>query len=263
VTVLDRNRHREHTQFLADIRDAEAVFDAVGRVDAVIHLAGILGTQETVARPYLAAETNVLGAINVFEACCQQDKPCVSTNVGNYWMLNPYSITKEAASRLAFMYNKERGGRISIVRALNAYGPRQHTAPVHKVIPTFILRAIAGDTIKVYGDGSQRIDMIYVEDVADILLRCLTVEHGIYDRPFEAGTGKAPSVNEIAGMILQLCHSTSKIEHVPMRPGEQDNKLVIGNPASLYPLGKRDFVPLDDGLKRTVAWYRLNGGSGG
>ncbi len=70
-------------------------------------------------------------------------------------MNNSYSITKTCAERFAWMFNREHGTRISVVRALNAYGPGQKSEPVRKIMPNFILPALRGEAIIVYGAGSQ------------------------------------------------------------------------------------------------------------
>lgn len=246
--------------FLGDVRDRNAVEQAVYASEGVIHLAGILGTQETVANPFPAVETNILGALNVFEACAQHQKPAVCTTVGNYWMNNPYSISKSAVGRFALMYNKERGTKIAVVRAMNAYGPGQKAGPVKKIIPTFVLSALVGEPILVYGDGSQRMDMIYVENVAHILIEALLRLHAQYATVFEAGTGLALTVNEIAEMVIRLCDSDSPIEHVPMRPGEEPQATVVADRATLAPLGIKSLTPLDAGLRRTIEYYRGHGG---
>lgn len=103
--------------FFGDIRDATHVTEAVAHADAVIHLAGVLGTQETIANPYPATETNVLGGLNVFQAVAQYKLPCVYIAVGNHWMQNTYSISKTTVERFAHMFNEERGTNIKVVRA--------------------------------------------------------------------------------------------------------------------------------------------------
>ncbi len=255
-TIFDqRARHRSTVDtFLGDVRDQVAVLGAVASHDAVIHLAGVLGTQETIAEPLPAVETNIYGSINVFKACAQYERPCVFIAVGNHWMNNSYSITKTTAERFAFMFNKELGTRISVVRALNAYGPGQKAAPVRKIMPNLILPVLNGEPITIYGDGEQVMDMIYAADVADVLCRALFNDHGVYDRVFEAGTGRQTTVNEIAQVVIDSVGG-GEIRHVPMRPGEPEHSVVVGDPATLDPLGHFDFTPLEDGVPETIIYY--------
>lgn len=276
--VVDRLRELGHetvrfdrrapTDFLGDVRDATAVSEAVAVTGGVLHIAGVLGTAETIDNPAPAVETNFGGSLNVFQACRQYKKRAVYITVGNYWMLNSYSITKTAAENLAWMFNREHGTEIAVVRALNAYGPRQKAEPVRKIMPNFVKPALADAEITVYGDGSQIMDMIFVEDVADILIRALTEDHGQYrfdpqrngdnKVKFEAGTGRRTTVNDIAEMVIR-CVGKGRIRYVPMRGGEPEHSVVLGDPETLRPLyggALPDLVSLEEGIERTVEYYR-------
>lgn len=240
---------------LGDVSNERSVSQSVYHSDGVIHLAGVLGTQETIHDPRPAAEVNLLGSLNVFQACALHKKRCVYIAVGNHWMNNPYSITKTAAERFALMYNKERGTEIAVVRGLNAYGPGQKSSPVRKIIPNFILPALKNEAISIYGDGSQVMDMIYVSDLAAILCDALFLDHGVYDRVFEAGTGRKTSVLEIAHEVIKQVGS-GRVHHLPMRPGETEHSEVVADVSTLKPLG--DFMPisLERGIAKTIPYYR-------
>jgi UDP-glucose 4-epimerase len=259
--------HRDCEVILGDVRDATAVTEAVAHVDGVIHLAAVLGTQETIRIPVPAAETNVLGALNVFHAVAQYGLPCAYAAVGNHWMLNTYSISKTCAERFAWMFNAEHGARIAVVRALNAYGPRQSVAApfgpskVRKIMPSFVCRALTGTPIEVYGDGEQIMDMIFVRDVADVLVRAMLNGPHPGGIAYEAGTGRLTTVNEIAGAVIAEVGGGG-LHHVPMRPGEPERSTVVGDPETLRPLfGERpELVALEDGVAETVEWFRAHKG---
>ena len=255
---------------LGDIRDATAVTEAVAHVDGVIHLAGVLGTQETIANPRPAAETNILGGLNVFEACVQYDVPLTNIAVGNYWMNNTYSITKHTVERFAEMLNKYRKARIATVRALNAYGPRQAAATpygpskVRKIMPSFVCRALSGLDIEVYGDGTQIMDMVYVTDVARVLVTTLehTAKHGAPEVTPEAGTGRRTTVNDIAETVIKAVGSFTganhvTLKHLPMRPGEDERSVVIADPTTLraIDIDSGDFVTLEEGVEKSVRYF--------
>ncbi len=280
-TVLAFDHHQSEPsdgveRFLGDVRDHTAVSEAVAISDGVIHLAGVLGTQETIDDPQPAIETNINGSLNVFQACRRYGRRAVYITVGNYWFWNSYSVTKTTAESFAWMFNREHGTEIAVVRALNAYGPRQKAAPVRKIVPNFILPALRGTPITIFGDGEQVMDMVYVTDVADILVRALTVDHGQYrptperhvDNPakFEAGTGRATTVNDVARTVIEEVYrqtgSLGSVNHVPMRGGEPERSVVLGNPDTLRPLygGERpDLLALEHGIASTVRWYREHG----
>jgi len=278
VLVLDHTGHQELmfekdnvTLFLGDMRDETTVFEAVSHADAFIHLAGVLGTQETIAKPTPAIMTNITGGLNILEAAARYGVPGVNIAVGNHWENNPYSISKSTVERLVRMFNDYRHTNVSIVRALNAYGPRQSVAApygpskVRKIMPSFVMRALHGDDIEIYGDGNQIMDMIYVADVADMLVDALyhTNERGHFEGVIEAGTGADTTVNDIAEAVLsnvraQGIPTNSKITHIPLRAGETPGAVVkadVSTQEQLYPEGK-SLTTLGIGVGRTVAYYR-------
>jgi UDP-glucose 4-epimerase len=271
------DRHRRYSTdvefWLGDLTDYASVTEAVGNSDRVIHCAGVLGTSETINNPTPAVETNIIGGLNIFQAMRQHNVPGTYVTVGNYWMNNSYSITKTTAERFAWMFNSEHGTRIAVVRALNAYGPRQKIGPVRKIMPNFIVPALKGEPITIYGDGRQIMDMIYVGDVAHILIEAaMRIELDHYrwspqrdqDSPckYEAGTGRITTVNDIASIVLAELGlefiEGETVQHVPMRGGEPVGSVVVGNPDTLVPLydGSVNLKSLEDGVRETIIYYQ-------
>lgn len=250
--------------FLGDITDSESITEAVAHADAFIHLAGVLGTQETIKNPNPAALVNIQGGLNLFKAAAQYNVPGVNIAVGNHWMNNTYSITKSTMERFAAMFNTESGTNITIVRALNAYGPRQVSAApygpskVKKIIPAFINSAIRDLPISIYGNGEQVMDMIYVGDVAQVLVSALdeTVNNGAKPHVYEAGSGLDTTVNNIADVVKAITGSTQPHQYVPMRPGEPQHSIVLGDPTTLSGLELRTFKSLADGIEETVEYFK-------
>ena len=250
---------------LGDVRDATAVTEAMAHVDAWIHLAAVLGTQETIQNPRPAAESNLMGGLNILEAAAQYNTPGVYIGVGNHWMNNTYSISKTMIERFIQMFNKERGTRVNIVRAMNAYGPRQRAAPpygssrVRKIAPAFICRALKGDPVEVYGDGSQVSDMVYVSDVANALVVATekAADGIVFDKAVEVGPSEHLTVQQFAGMVISACNSSSEIVNLPMRPGEIPGATVSADveTLSLVNMAADDLVPVDIGLAQTVAYF--------
>ena len=251
---------------LGDVRDAVAVTEAMAHVDSWIHLAAVLGTQETIKNPRPAAESNLMGGLNLLEAAAQYNNPGVYIGVGNHWMNNTYSISKTMIERFVQMFNNDRGTRVNIVRAMNAYGPRQRPAPpfgssrVRKIGPAFICRALANMPVEVYGDGSQVSDMVYVEDVAKALVRAteMAAEGIVFDKAVEIGPEDHITVQEFAQMVIDECSSQSEIVNLPMRPGEIPGATVSADCSTLdlVDMCAADLLPLDEGLRRTVAYFR-------
>jgi nucleoside-diphosphate-sugar epimerase len=126
-------------------------------------------------------------------------------------------------------------------------------------VPSFVSRAIHGDDIEIYGSGLQVMDMIYVTDLANIIVACsdYITAGGDADVIFEAGTGRRTTVAEIAGEVLKAVGS-GQVKHLPIRKGETADSVVLANPATLSPLGivANSLVQLETGIKQTVEHYQ-------
>lgn len=255
--------------FMGDVRDEVAMTEFAAHVDGMIHLAAVLGTQETVFNPRPAASSNLEGGLNFLEACAQYDLPGVYIAVGNHWFNNPYSITKNMIERFCHMFNADRGGRFNIVRAVNAYGPRQLAAApfghgkVRKITPAFICRALCGMPIEVYGDGSQVSDMVYVGDVARALVRALErAEQGrTFDHAIEVGSATHTTVRTVAHHVIDLAaqkgYDRVDIAELPMRPGEKKGEAVTADITTLPLVGMDagSLTPLRVGLNATMDYF--------
>lgn len=263
--------------FLGDIENANSVTEMAAHVDGVIHLAAVLGTQETIQNPRPSAVTNILGGLNVFEAANQYGLPVVYAGVGNAWMRDhatgSYTISKTCVEDYSRMYNAYRGGRISVVRPVNAYGPGQSVAApygpskVRKILPSFTCRALTGAPVEVYGDGQQVSDCVFVGDVASAFVTALeyTAAGEILEKPAEVGPVESCTVNDVARLVTKYAaeatgNKAAEITHLPMRPGEVPGAVVRSDTSTLEPLGidANAFVSLEEGVRRTVEWYAEN-----
>lgn len=278
--IFDHRRDRLHTvadnelaywpMMLGDCRDEVAVTEMAAHVDGIIHLASVLGTQETVFNPRPAVMTNVQAGMNVMEAATQYNIPMVNICVGNSGMANPYSASKTCVETLGRMYARDRGTKINQVRVVNAYGPRQLMArpygpgKVRKIMPAFIARALTGAPIEIYGDGEQVSDCVYVGDVAKALVSTLewTAENHLeLPHIVEVGPSEHRTVNEVAqlvrGMAKAMGIEQPELVHVPMRPGETPGARIVAKNETLHSIkmDPDDLLPLADGLSRTVSWY--------
>lgn len=210
-----------------DIRDAVAVTEAVHDVDAVIHLAGMLGTHELFDHARTAIEVNVHGTLNVLQACEASGAAYVGITMPVSGWANVYTATKHCAQDLASAWHRHRGVPVSHVRAYNAYGPGQKTGPGHpqKIVPTFATEAWAGRPIPIWGDGEQTVDLIHADDLARLLVDGL--EYGD-DRIIEGGSGAALTVNQVAALVQLITGGSSKdVEHLPMRDGETAHTTIV------------------------------------
>lgn len=260
---------RSGPMMLGDVRDATAVTELAAHVDGIVHLAGLLGTQEMIANPRPAVDTNIGGGINILEAAAQYRIPVVVPGVGNHFMNNTYAITKTTVERFAAMYARERGVAVNVVRMVNAYGPGQSvSAPygpgkVRKIVPAFVCRALTGAPVEVYGDGGQVSDMVWVGDAARTLVSAL--EHAaagdVLDRVVECGPVEHATVMQVAELVVKaaadLGYSPPGVVCLPMRPGETPGASVTADwrTLELVDVDPRGLKPLDAGIAETVAWY--------
>ncbi len=238
-----------------DVRDPGAVAAAMEGCNVVVHLAGVLGTDLTLDSPVETVDNNLVGTLRVLEEARRQRVRVVLINVGNDWD-NPYTITKQAAVRFGLMYDREFGVPVTVVRAMNGYGPRQKADETRKLVPTLICAALRGEPLPVYGDGEQEVDLVYVEDVAEILVRAALVPQPVRGQ-VEAATGQPVRVNQVARRVRELVNPTLPIIHLPMRRGEPPRSRTVGDPtAAARHLGYVPATPWEEGLRRTVEWYR-------
>lgn len=230
----------------AEISGSTVVFDC----------AGILGSAETFDYIRETVAANVNGVLNVLEVCEKYHVPMVFMSLKNDWN-NPYMITKHAATRFCLMYHEYRNLPVAVIRGLNAYGPGQHWGTVRKVVPTFCVKALNHEPLTVYGDGKQIADMIYVDDLAEVMIRAW--EKQAWGQVIDGGTGVPVRIIDLAKKVIALTDSDSRIEHAPMRPGEPEHAIALADPVDMVrKLGFYPHTSLDEGLAQTVTWYREN-----
>lgn len=225
--ILDHHGRFENG-LLGNVRDMTAVMEMAAHVDAIIHLAAVLGTTETIDAPHAAAETNIIGTLNVFEAASRYDLPVVFAAVGNANIARgTYCITKSASERFVEMYREDRGLKVTSVRPMNAYGPRQSapspygSAKVRKIVPSFITSALSGSPMRLYGGGTQFSDSVWVGDVAKVFVTALeeAAKGNVPKHPIDVGNAYPYTVLQVAEEVAKNVEG-AKIESVPMRTGE-------------------------------------------
>ncbi len=169
---------------------------------------------------------------------------------------SPYAGTKAGADRLAYSYFVTYGLPIVIVRPFNNYGPRQHP---EKVVPRFITQALSDEPLTIHGDGHASRDWLYVFDDAEAIEAVIEAPLGdVAGEVLNIATGVDVSVAEVADLVLTLLRKPPDLrQHIDERPGQVDRH--IGSTAKAEELlGWRARTAFEDGLERTVAWYRDN-----
>jgi UDP-glucose 4-epimerase len=226
--------------------------DALAGADHVIHLAGMLGTSELFDTAEEAVETNVIGTLRVLQWCEANGAGFTGITMPPVFA-SVYTATKICADRLATAWHLAKGVPVSRVRAFNAYGAGQKHGPGHpqKILPTFATEAWHGRPIPIWGDGEQTVDLVHADDVARMLVDA--TDHGD-DAVFDAGTGVAVTVNELADFVLNVTGSTAGKTYLPMRAGEIPTHIVAEGDG----WDRLDWHPELDWarVEEAVDWYR-------
>jgi dTDP-glucose 4,6-dehydratase len=169
---------------------------------------------------------------------------------------SPYAATKAGADRLAYSYHATYELPIVIVRPFNNYGPRQHP---EKVIPRFVIQALEDEPLTVHGNGSASRDWLYVDDDAEAIEAVIEADlDAVVGEVINVATGVDESVSRIADLVLELLGKPASLkEFVHERPGQVRRHVGSTDNAERL-LGWRARTSLEEGLARTVQWYREN-----
>lgn len=219
--VADAAERAGHTVAFFDKRDGNDIMgdlDALSGADAVVHLAGLIGTAELFDDVQAAIDINITGSYRVMKWCLDHGAHYTGILVPSVFP-SIYRATKDATAQLATALHHGKGLKCSSVVTFNAHGPGQAFGPGHpqKFGPTFSIAGWNNRPIPVWGDGSALIDPVSVADVGRMLVdACNHADDAVFD----AGTGVAVTVEEIANFVVQRTGSTAGIEHLPMRIGE-------------------------------------------
>jgi UDP-glucose 4-epimerase len=276
VSVVDdlSRGHRSHVPDGVDFHNLDigddrlpALMASVGP-EVVFHEAAQIDVRRSVAEPLVDTRINVLGTVNVLDACARasvrrvvfassggalygdtavlptpETHPCCPASA--------YGAAKLAGETYGAVFQQVHGLEFVALRYANVYGPRQDPRGEAGVVAIFAERLVGGDDAVINGDGGQTRDYVYVDDVVAANLRAAeTSTLGAYN----VGTGRASDVNSLYAMMATAAGVERPARHGPAKPGEQRvSCLDISRATQL--LGWQPQVSLEEGLSRTVAWF--------
>jgi dTDP-glucose 4,6-dehydratase len=249
-----------------DVTDPAAVDPLVAEADRVLHAAAETHVDRSIAGPAEFVTTNIVGTQVVLDACRDHRRPLLLVSTDEVYGQNepggrfaegaplqprsPYAASKAAAELLARSYGITYEMPVWVVRGTNAFGPRQNP---EKAIPVFTMAALEGRPLPVYADGRQSREWLYATDWAAACVMAL--RHGEPGDVFNIGSGHELTNLELARQICRLVGADeSLISFVDDRPAHDLRYGVTSD--RLGELGWAAQVAFDDGLARTVAWYR-------
>jgi UDP-glucose 4-epimerase len=276
VSVLDDLSRGQRSQVpdAADFHQLDIVDDRLPALvasiapEVVFHEAAQIDVRRSVAEPVFDTRVNVLGTVNVLEACARagvrrvvfassggalygdtdvlptpETHPCSPASA--------YGAAKLAGETYGGVFQQVAGLEFVPLRYANVYGPRQDPHGEAGVVAIFAQRLIDGEDAVVNGDGTQTRDYVYVDDVVAANLQAAeTAALGAYN----IGTGRACSVNELYELIARAARVDRPARHAAAKPGEQRvSCLDISRAASS--LGWEPHLSLEEGISRTVAWF--------
>jgi len=251
----------------------DVTFPLYVEVDQIYHLACPASPVHYQRDPVQTTKTCVHGSINVLGLAKRvgarillastsevYGDPAVHPQEESYWgNVNPiglrscYDEGKRCAETLFFDYYRQHAMPVKIARIFNTYGPRM-LPDDGRVVSSFVVQALRGEPLTVFGDGSQTRSFCYVDDMIDGLIRLMSSPHEITG-PVNLGNPAEFTMLELAKQVLALAGGDSPVEHRPLPPDDPVRRRPdIGRAREL--LGWEPTVPLEEGLKRTVDYFR-------
>ena len=251
----------------------DVTFPLYLEVDAIYNLASPASPIHYQRDPVQTTKTSVLGAINmlglakrlgvkIFQASTSEvyGDPEVHPQPESYWgRVNPigpracYDEGKRAAETLFFDYHRQHGMPIRVARIFNTYGPRM--APDDgRVVSNFVLQALRGEPLTIYGDGSQTRSFCYVSDLVDGFVRLMDNEKSLVG-PVNLGNPGEFTMKELAAAVIDVTGSKSTIEHEPL-PQDDPKQRRPDISLAKKELGWEPTIQLREGLEKTVEYFR-------
>jgi len=241
-------------------------------VDRIYHLACPASPIHYQYNPVKTIKTNIMGTINMlgiakrvkgrilFASTSEvYGDPAVHPQKEDYWgNVNPIGIRscydegKRAAETLMMDYHRQNNVDIKIVRIFNTYGPRM-LADDGRVVSNFIVQALKGEDITVYGKGSQTRSFCYVDDLIDGMVRMMSSEN--FTGPVNLGNPEEYTILELAKHIISMTGSKSKIAFKPL-PLDDPRQRMPDITLAKEKLGWQPSIPLEQGLQRTIEYFR-------
>jgi UDP-glucose 4-epimerase len=258
----------------ADIRRFEEIAPVVRGADVVFHLAAIPSVPRSIADPVPSHETNIDGTFQVFRACAEGGVKRVfyaasSSAYGDTEVLpkvetmlprpkSPYALQKLAGEYYASVFASCFALETISVRYFNVYGPRQDpSSPYSGVISVFMKALLERRPPTIFGDGEQSRDFTYVEDVAALTLKAACAP-GVSGNVYNGGNGNRYTLNQVWETLQKIEGVAIPANYGPPRPGDVRHSQA-DTTAAVRDLGHAPRFSLEEGLRRTLEWYRRNG----
>ena len=262
---------RDHPNF--EFIRHDVTFPLFVEVDEIYNLACPASPVHYQHDPVQTTKTSVHGAINmlglakrlgikILQASTSEvyGDPAVHPQKEDYWgHVNPigprscYDEGKRCAETLFFDYHRQHGLPIKVMRIFNTYGPRMHPAD-GRVVSNFIVQALKGDPITIYGDGSQTRSFCYVDDLIEGMIRLMDTGPEVTG-PINIGNPNEFTIRQLATKVIELTGARSELVEEPL-PADDPKQRQPDISLAKQVLGWEPTIPLEQGLERTVDYFR-------
>ena len=222
--------------------------------DVMIHLASFCKINKTIEEPELAFYNNVLGIYRVLEFCRKHKIPKIVFTSSSRILSkekNPYTASKLYAEELIKGYCECYGINYIIIRPSTVYAPMNDFS--RRLVDIFILNALQGQELKIFGNENKTLDFTYIDDFVDGFL--IAMEQN--NKCFDIASGTSTKVSYVADLIIKLAGQGTKSFHAPEIAQPQEVELDI---SKIKELGFKPRVSVDEGIRRTFDWYQANYG---
>jgi len=254
-----------------DLRDADAVENAAEGMDLIFHLGALISIPYSYVHPVEVVESNVIGTLNVLQACRKHGCRLVHTSTSEVYGTalrvpideehplqgqSPYSASKIGADKLVESFYRAFDVQAVTVRPFNTYGPGQSA---RAVIPTIITQALTQDRIHL-GNTSARRDFTYLSDTVDGFIKAAQALD-VTGETFNLGSGEEITIGELANLIIDLVGRTVEVvvDEERLRPEKSEvMRLLSDNNKAKNMLGWWPQVGIREGLVRTIDWVRAH-----
>lgn len=259
-----------------DIRDKEVIGKLINKdIDVVVHLAAMAGVRNSIENPRLYYEVNVLGTLNILEACKASNVGKIvfassSSVYGNNktvpfkeedrvdFPISPYAATKKSGELMCYTYHLLYSFNIASLRFFTVYGPRQRPdLAIHK----FTEKIFNGEEIPIYGDGTTKRDYTYISDIVDGILKAIewvNKNENSYEI-FNLGESRTISLNFMLDTIQNTIGKKAKKRILPMQGGDVNITYADITKAKQM-LGYNPSMQFEVGIEKFIDWYRkVNG----
>lgn len=250
-----------------DIRDGDSLVEIVreGSIDYIVHQAAQPGVRASIRDPVKSVEVNLLGTINLLQAALDSSvKKMVNASSSSVYgkvvhlpfdeehpknPISPYGVSKLAAEHYCELYRQLYGLHVTSLRYFTVYGPRMRP---DLAIRIFVEKALGGDAIEIFGDGTRTRDFTFIDDAVGATVRALSRGDG---RAYNIGGGSRVSIDELAEKIIAATDSNSRLIHSESVKGDAEHTLA-DNRKAVRELGWKPKIKLDAGLEKFINWFK-------